>query len=97
MHDPLFGPLRRQLAQEAVKYAAGRAIFCPSCRQVLDAPNTVLVTGQHKAGVACGPCFDQQLAQAGTTAEDLIDRGIDIDDGRKVFPVPQHAGQGVLL
>ncbi len=45
--------------KELVAAAAGRAIFCPKCGGVLDAPNAVLVEPVNHKGIAvfCKPCW----------------------------------------
>ncbi len=79
-----FDEMRVQITRNLIAGAAGRTIFCPDCKSVLDMPNVVLLTGKTRAGVACGDCFDALLAKRGENAQDLRDGGLEIDDGREL-------------
>jgi hypothetical protein len=79
--DPVLDPLRRELGIQAVRHAAGRAIFCPGhlhavdTAPVLDARRAVVVG----TTVVCAACWqalsDDQRAFlfARVPAEDILD------------------------
>lgn len=65
MHDPLtsadiYEPFKRHLLRETLKYAAGTAIFCPLCKNIMDFRRTTLVSVSIDGKLAtCKPfCFD---------------------------------------
>jgi RNase P subunit RPR2 len=71
-----------------VKAVAGRLIFCPGCKRVLDAPTTVVVTAKTDDSTTgrCAECFDVFKArltdQAGGEATLAT---LDVVDGRDLF------------
>ena len=54
--------MEREVNKNLVKYAVGRAIFCPDCEVVLDYRRAVLITGVGKAGISCTKCWDKRKA-----------------------------------
>lgn len=72
--------MQETIHRNLLKYAAGRAIFCPGCGKVLDCRDTVTAT--HMTGgqaVMCGKCWDRK-AELYAFSE--------IVDGRKLWPAP---------
>ena len=102
LDDPVLGPnplthFEGHLKFEVVKYAVGRAIFCPTkavCGgKLLDARNAVHLSNKpgekpEFSAIACGECFDELLRRGEEklgepyTAAVLEQRGIDVYDGR---------------
>lgn len=75
--------MQRTLNRNLVKYAAGRAIFCPSCDDILDQKRTVVVTTPAgRTMTYCGQCWDKVAAVA---AADPRFVELDILDGRQLF------------
>jgi hypothetical protein len=88
--DTILAQAQRQL----VLYAVQRQIFCPDCSGILDVDDAVAYTPDHGgATVACGPCWDKNIAdaasQTGKTADEVLEilRGNDdlaLVDGRNL-------------
>lgn len=55
LHD-----LEVAMAARMLKYAVGRAIFCPVCETVLDCRRAVLFEGT-KTAVVCATCYDRDF------------------------------------
>ena len=81
--------MEREVNKGLVKYAVGRAIFCPDCSGILDYRRTVLITGVGKAGIACGKCWDKRKAALIKKHGDELTAAIlgemDILDGRELI------------
>ena len=54
--------MEREVNLSLLKYAVGRAIFCPDCERSLDYKHAVLVTGPGKNGIACVKCWETRKA-----------------------------------
>jgi hypothetical protein len=81
--DPLFSPLQAKLNRNLLKYAAGHAIFCPACEDIMDARRTVVATiADGRTLVRCAHCWD-------SIVDKVPDKSalakLDIVDGRVVF------------
>lgn len=82
--------LTETLTGELVKYACGRAIFCPGCEVVLDCRDAVLYTpreddGTLRAAILCGACSDTMRDSLTSVDEALLLTQQDIYDGREIF------------
>jgi hypothetical protein len=78
--------MQTTINRSLLKYAAGRAVFCPQCGDIMDAKRTVIVTtpaGQTRT--MCAHCWDQV---AGFARKDERFAELDILDGREVFKRP---------
>ena len=82
-NDPLFSPMQKTVTRNLLKYAAGRAIFCPLCGAIMDQSRTVIITAGQVTKVLCAPCWDNELRPK-ISAERLAQ--CDIVDGREYFP-----------
>jgi DNA-directed RNA polymerase subunit RPC12/RpoP len=84
--EEIESPMVRTLNRNLLKWAAGRAIFCPRCGDVMDCRRTMVIgtdspEGQHEEHVRCVDCGDKILAMIGQTDFTLGD----VVDGRIVF------------
>lgn len=81
--------MEREVNTGLVKYAVGRAIFCPDCKSVLDYRRAVLITGVGKAGISCTTCWDKRKAalikKHGDELTAAILGDLDILDGRELI------------
>ena len=59
--DPFFDPMVRTVNRNLVKYAAGSAIFCPFCSEIMDAKRTVVLSAGSITKVVCARCWDTNL------------------------------------
>lgn len=63
--DTLLSPMHRTIKRNLLKYAAGRAIFCPICETIMDWKKTVLITfPSGGTRTSCTSCFDKEMAKA---------------------------------
>lgn len=92
--------LRATLEHELLRYACGRAIFCPSCNRVLDADRSVLLVPASDdtraqarqlaaspaghAAVTCAECYDLMRGRLSAVEEAALLRSVEITDGREV-------------
>ena len=97
--------IKQETERELLKFAAGRAIFCPACRNVMDWRETVIATVHGRQGeaeekvmrtfVQCGKCYDQRahlLNDAVVSAAAKrpdVKLRIEVTDGR-TFPKPER-------
>ena len=76
--------LKTTANRNLLRYAVGHAIFCPSCRNILDYRRAVLAGNDNFNAVLCTECWDKavdRLKANGHTAEDIANK-IDVIDGR---------------
>ncbi len=84
----LMSDLKREVTRAMIQAAAGRAMFCETCRGILDWSRTVVLENEVGAMVQCAKCFDAHLARLtkrlkrDITATDLRETGTEVDDGR---------------
>lgn len=74
--------MQETIHRNLLKYAAGRAIFCPHCDTILDCRSTVVATRDTREYVMCARCWDSKVDQAGKAACS------EIVDGRELWPAP---------
>ena len=105
--DSFLHPIELRCQREALKYAVGRALSCPTCGRILDARRSVLMTPMRSpaanasrgCSIACGNCWDKFVARAAAKVgmdspgvlADLKANGYDIDDGRALFARVQRS------
>jgi hypothetical protein len=78
-----FSPLEVTVNRDLLKYAAGRAIFCPQCRKIMDAKTTVIVTTPAgQTWTSCAACWDKVATMA---RKDARFAELDIVDGRDLW------------
>ena len=85
MPENLDSYLQLTVARNLVKYAAGRAMFCPKCETVLDAPTTVYADdgdGGHTL-ILCATCW-------GKSPGNVRAGSITVWDGRVLWAKPQR-------
>ena len=73
--------IQQKALKETLKYAAGKAMFCPECQKVLNWKDTVVVTASKDGKtqgtlILCNNCYSEpdkegykKLADAGITVE----------------------------
>ncbi len=78
--------LESHLNLELLRYAAGRAIFCPSCDHILDARRSVLMCANDNGPTAilCGDCYDEMRERLSAVEDAAFVRGVDVTDGRSL-------------
>ena len=83
-NDPIVAGLEKMARQEIVRAAAGRAIFCPDCNDILDYKSAALVTPlsaatgrpvESRACISCGPCL-RSLIKRQAKKHRVLDRQI---------------------
>lgn len=74
--------MQRTLNRNLLKYAAGRAIFCPICGNVMDQKRTVIITAGEVTKTMCGQCWDSEVKPK--IRADVVAK-LDILDGRVEF------------
>jgi hypothetical protein len=91
MTDPIFSELERKLTRDSLRYAVGRAIFCPGCGTILDCRRAVeldFYRGNDLAGVkvVCASCYDAKMGD-GKLEGQLEGTGLTVKalDGRELF------------
>lgn len=82
MPDKMLDPMRRTIARNALKYAAGTAIFCPLCGNIMDCKRTVIVEAGNVTKVLCAPCWDNEIKPR--LSPERLDQ-IEVTDGRLIF------------
>ena len=94
--EPIPG-MKKTLNRNLLKYAAGHHIFCPSCENVLDHKNTVVMTNKRTGNttVNCGDCHDKLLNKVGEKhGHDVLQKHLadtyDIVDGRPAKKVKKE-------
>jgi hypothetical protein len=80
----MMGLLEEKMNRELVRYAVGRAIFCPSCDRVLDIADAVLMTTKNDGpcAVTCGACHDELRARLTAVEDAALLTRVDIIDTR---------------
>ncbi len=71
--------MKRNINRNLLKHAAGTAIWCPVCENILDHKKTAILTFNHMEIVRCTPCLDQMKVQLGAR---LANSAVTILDGR---------------
>ncbi len=86
--------LEKIMTQNLLKYAAGRQIFCQTCRTVLDWRETVLLERQNgsTAAIVCSSCYDAAAAAWGTDHPYKVIRHNTPKPRRIETPCPQKPG-----
>lgn len=75
-------PFQQTVYRNLVRHAAGTAIHCPHCQEILDAPTTVLLSdGERATRVSCAKCY-------GKPAGSFTAGSVEILDGRTLFGRP---------
>lgn len=60
--EPFTDMLHKTVNRNLLKYAAGRAIFCPGCSAIMDWKRTVIVEfPKGQTVVRCCKCWDETL------------------------------------
>lgn len=78
MSDYWIGELERQAARALVRYAAGRAIVCPDCDEVLDCERAVVMSDDTHTVVRCALCYGHPVGN-------LKSGTVTVYDGRALF------------
>lgn len=81
----LLGNLVHDLRRKLLREAAGRALTCPLCCDVLDCSRTVVFDCRGYTYVRCAACFDRTAASNAYDVEDVM-------DGRELFPTRKPEG-----
>ena len=78
--------MQKTVNRNLLKYAAGRAIFCPCCSVIMDARRTVIVTAGDVTKVLCASCWDTAVAPKISTERlaqcEIVDGRIEFKRGR---------------
>lgn len=78
------GSMRWTVSRNLVRHACGTALYCRDCEQLLDAPQSVLLTDGARAVVLCATCY-------GRAPRHLVAGAIEVLDGRLLFAKPPRA------
>jgi hypothetical protein len=84
--EPL-DPIRRELQRESLRGSVQRAIFCPSCGNVLDMRRAVEVSAWKdsdclKVVVVCAKCWDAHLPSRPPVPAEIK---LEVLDGRELY------------
>lgn len=77
------------MERELLRFAVGRAIFCPDCETVLDTDSAVLYSPKDSADPSCTPavccakCSDAARDKLRSIDEAVLLARYDIYDGRR--------------
>lgn len=76
--------LEEKLNRELLRYAVGRAIFCPSCEKVLDIGDAVLMMRRDGGATAvlCGTDYDRMRDRLSAVDDAAFLAAVEITDGR---------------
>lgn len=83
--------LTARLNREALRYAAGRQMFCPCCERVLDCTDTVFAqdhSGKGAVLILCGACWGRAPWSGRSGALEVL-------DGRTLYAPRKRAQQWV--
>ena len=78
------GTMQWMVSRNLVRHACGSAIFCRDCKQLLDAPQSVLLTDGARDVVLCATCY-------GKAPRHLRAGALEVLDGRLLFANPPQA------
>lgn len=56
----MFDQFEIDMDRQALRYAAGRKMFC-KCGEILDADDAVMLVGPSGAAIDCTRCFDKSI------------------------------------
>lgn len=82
--------LEAMMNRELLNYAAGRAMFCPSCDRILDSDSAVLMTtrdgvnADQCAAITCADCYDELRKRLRGVEEAALLARVEIIDGRRL-------------
>lgn len=81
--EALMDMFERTIARNLVKYAAGTAIFCPRCGDVMDCKRTIVLSDGKREVVMCDKCY-------GRAPGNVKSGSITLYDGRVLWARPQR-------
>ncbi len=87
MSEPI-SDLQLHISKQLLRYAVSRAIFCPTCKGVLDVRRAVLAETSALAVIECASCWESTVEgmreRLGADRTDEVLADIDVTDGREL-------------
>jgi len=100
MEHPVLSAFEATMKRNILRYHVGQVMFCPTCRNIMDARRAVevdLMRGPEllSSVVACAPCADKQVDAVRKMAE-KHGYTLTVNDGRKLFARPARKANKVV-